>query len=114
MLEFSKKLKEFRKAKGLSQDELASIVGVHKSHMSRYERGLAVPSLEVAQKLANALSVSLNEMIAQNYDFEKDRELSQLFEQTTQLEDFDKKVVKALLSAFLLKKEIQSKLEEDM
>ncbi|MGH1339796.1 MAG: hypothetical protein ACRBFS_26995 [Aureispira sp.] len=74
----------------------------------------STPSLEVAQKLANALSVSLNEMIAQNYEFEQDKELSQLFEQATQLGDFDKRVVKELLSAFLLKKDIQSKLEDDL
>lgn len=112
MSDFSKQLKELRKNKGISQDELATSVGVHKSHISRYERGLAVPSLEVAQKMANALSVSLDELTAQNSTLDQDRELSQLFDQAVLLDESDKTVVKELLNAFLFKKEMQSRLTE--
>lgn len=113
MSDFSTQLKELRKERGLSQDELANAVGVHKSHISRYERGLAVPSLEVAQKIAMALGVSLNELAAQDVPLGHDAELNNLFKQAVDLDDFDKRVVKELLSAFLLKKEIQSKLNSE-
>jgi len=113
MSDFSTQLKELRKEKGLSQDDLASEVGVHKSHISRYERGLAVPSLEVAHKIATALGISLNELATQNASIGHDTELTNLFKQAVDLDDFDKRVVKELLSAFLLKKEIQSKLNSE-
>ncbi len=54
------KLKEIRKAKGYTQKELAEIVGVDTSSISKYEKGVAEPSYVVLKKLANALGVSID------------------------------------------------------
>lgn len=54
------KLREIRKAKGLTQKELAEIVGVDTSSISKYEKGVAEPSYVVLKKLANALGVSID------------------------------------------------------
>jgi len=108
---FDKKLKELRKQKGISQDELADLVGVHKSHVSRYERGLALPSIEVAQKIANILEVSIDELVSGDAGVStKDKELAKLFEKIATFDEQKKLIVKELLSAFIFKTEIQSKL----
>ena len=113
MSDFSKRLKELRNNKGLSQEELANLIGVHKSHISRYERGISIPSIEAATKLANALGISISKFVIQDSNPNKDIELDNLFEQATHLNDSDKKVVKELLSAFIFKREMQNRLEEE-
>jgi transcriptional regulator with XRE-family HTH domain len=110
MIIFSKKLKELRKNKGLSQDDLAIAIGVHKSHVSRYERGLALPSIEVADKIATTLQVGIEELISDNAPVSSDRELSSLFEKVASLDEQKKSIVKELLSAFIFKTEVQGKL----
>lgn len=54
------KLKEIRKTKGYTQKELAEIVGVDTSSISKYEKGVAEPSYVVLKKLASALGVSID------------------------------------------------------
>ena len=108
---FDKKLKELRKRKGISQDELADLIGVHKSHVSRYERGLASPSIEVAQKIAAVLDVSIDELVSDEITVSsKDKELAKLFEKIATFDEQKKLIVKELLSAFVFKTEIQGKL----
>ena len=51
MLSLAKKIVQLRKERNLTQKELASIVGVHFSHMSRYERGISLPSIDVVKNL---------------------------------------------------------------
>ena len=53
----------FRKKKGLTQIELADLVDVAQSSLARYERGEMQPSVEVAQKLANVLNVTVDELL---------------------------------------------------
>lgn len=110
MIIFSKKLKELRKNRGLSQDDLAIAIGVHKSHVSRYERGLALPSIEVADKIATTLKVGIEELISDNSPVSSDRELSSLFEKVATFDEQKKSIVKELLSAFIFKTEVQGKL----
>lgn len=63
---FDKRLSELRKAKKLSQEELAKKVGVHTNVMGRYERGEAKPSIEIAVKLADVLEVSLDFLVGKS------------------------------------------------
>jgi transcriptional regulator with XRE-family HTH domain len=42
--EFSERLKELRKRKGISQGELAELIEVHFTQISRYERGETKPN----------------------------------------------------------------------
>lgn len=46
---------EFRKAAGLTQQELAELVGVHKSTISRVERHLEMPSAVLMWRIAKEL-----------------------------------------------------------
>lgn len=57
-----KNLTSIRKAKGLSQTELAEAVGIKQATVSRIEKGVNNPSLDVAEKIAVALGVNVVEL----------------------------------------------------
>jgi transcriptional regulator with XRE-family HTH domain len=59
-MSFANRLTLTRRQQGLSQSELATKVGLHTNAFGRYERGDAVPSVEVAAKIAGALNTSLD------------------------------------------------------
>ena len=51
-----------RKQKGLTQIQLAEMVGVNRFHISNIERGKSSPSLKLLIKIADALDVSLDDL----------------------------------------------------
>jgi transcriptional regulator with XRE-family HTH domain len=111
-LGFSERLRSLRKERNLSQTELGDLVGVHYTHIGRYERGSSRPAADTLNRLAQALGVSGDYLLAGTNEqaavarFE-DRELLTQFQDVQQLSDEDKHVVKVFLDAFLAKKKIQ-------
>ena len=109
---FSKRLKELRKSKNLSQSELGRLVELHYTHIGRYERGISKPSTGTLKRLAESLGVTIDYLIDGETDDVaraklEDRELLTQFREVEKLSDEDKTVVKKLLDAFLTKKKIQ-------
>ena len=58
--EFADRLKELRKKRGISQGELAALIEVHFTQVSRYERGETKPNAEAMTKLAKALDTTVD------------------------------------------------------
>jgi transcriptional regulator with XRE-family HTH domain len=56
------RLKILRKQMNLSLQDLAEATGLTKSYLSKVERGLSVPSVAVALKLAKALHVEVDQL----------------------------------------------------
>ncbi len=56
------KIKGLRNKRGLSQVELAVIVGISSSYVGSIEQGLRHPSLKVLEKIARALKTDLKEL----------------------------------------------------
>lgn len=110
---FSERLRELRKKKNLSQMELAKTVGVHYTHIGRYERGLASrPAADTLKRMAEALDVT-SDYLMEGATEEvakariEDRELLKQFQQVEKLPNDDKIVIKKLIDAFLTKKKVQ-------
>ncbi|WP_439871360.1 helix-turn-helix domain-containing protein [Pseudomonas syringae] len=59
---FAERLTYLRAKKGLTQRELGAAAGVAWSMISKYESGKSAPRLKVLMKLADALSVSADEL----------------------------------------------------
>lgn len=59
---FAARLKKLRKEKGLTQKELAGLVGCEVVLISRYERGEGLPKFDTLVTLADALHVSTDEL----------------------------------------------------
>jgi hypothetical protein len=80
------------------------------------ERGdISVPSLKIAEKMADALEMSLDELVYGQQNEKArvriaDNELLNLFNKTQELPDDQKKTVKDLLSAFLLNSNLKQQL----
>jgi len=55
------RIKELRKLRNFSQEELAEKVGIASKHLSRIEVGKSFPSLDTLEKLATALNLELKD-----------------------------------------------------
>ena len=58
-------IKEARKALGLTQEQLAKLVGVTQGTVAQWECGLTHPSFENLKRVAAALNVSVDELIGE-------------------------------------------------
>lgn len=52
-----------RKQRGMSLDELAAISGLTKGYLSKIERGLSVPSISTALRLAQCFGMSMGQLM---------------------------------------------------
>ena len=62
----SENIKVLRKAKGLSQEELAVHLNVVRQTVSKWEKGLSVPDAEMLQQLAEKLEVSVSVLLGES------------------------------------------------
>lgn len=59
-MSFGSRLREARKAAGMSQAQLADKVGDYAPHIGNYENGRHIPRWDMVVDLADALGVSLD------------------------------------------------------
>ena len=62
-MEFNEKLKELRKSKGLTQEELAEKLFVSRTAISKWESGRGYPSLDSLKEIARFFSVTIDDLI---------------------------------------------------
>lgn len=55
------RIREIRKAKGLSQERLAELVGIEPRHVSRIEVGKSYPTISRLEKLSMVLGVTMRD-----------------------------------------------------
>ncbi|MCE7981652.1 MAG: XRE family transcriptional regulator [Caldilinea sp. CFX5] len=63
MQRLGEKLHTLRKRRGLTQTELAELIGLDHSHIGRIERGERLPSLEILAKLMEIFNVSCDQLM---------------------------------------------------
>ena len=61
----SENLKNFRKAKGLSQEELATKINVVRQTISKWEKGLSVPDSEMLVTLSEVLETPVSTLLGE-------------------------------------------------
>jgi len=114
-MSLAKKIVQLRRERNLTQKELASIVGVHFSHMSRYERSISLPSIDVVKKLAQMFHVSADYLLFDESQATvrasiADQELLQQFERISRMSEREKAAVKTILEAVILKHHLEAML----
>jgi transcriptional regulator with XRE-family HTH domain len=102
-MDFPAKLAALRKQQGLTQQQLADLVGVHVIHFARYEKGLSQPTLDIIRKLAVALAVTADELIFDRNERSPAQDFLLQFEAIANFSDEERFVVKSLLDALILK-----------
>jgi transcriptional regulator with XRE-family HTH domain len=60
---FDRNLRARRKAKGLSQEELAHRAGIDRTYVSALERSVYAASIDVADRLAQVLEIELSDLL---------------------------------------------------
>lgn len=60
---FGENVRRIRKAKGMTQVELANLCDVERGNMTRIEKGNTNPTLETMRKIAKALNVPVAELV---------------------------------------------------
>ena len=60
--DFGLRLKELRTKKGITQYQLAEMVGIDPKHMSHIETGRSFPKADLIEKFANALEIDYTKL----------------------------------------------------
>jgi transcriptional regulator with XRE-family HTH domain len=112
---FGDNLKEIREEKGFTQSDLANLVEVHVVQLSKYERNLASPSVDVVKRIAEALNITTDQLIygdakQKAKDKIQDHELLNLFTRVQSLKKDDVHCIKSLINAYVLKTDLQKQL----
>jgi len=63
---FGKKVRKLRKKSGLSQEDFANRIGLHRTYIGAIERGERNISLENIEKIARALKIDIKELFELN------------------------------------------------
>ena len=112
---FAERIKNARKEKGLSQQQLAKAVEVHYTNIGRYERGEATPSAAILNKIAQTLELSPDFLMNGSLENKAanaitDQLLLSQFKKVEKFPEDKKKIVIEFLDAFILKTDLQNKL----
>jgi len=108
---FADRLRLLRTSKSLSQAELADKVGVHFTHISRYERGESRPASKALKALSHALDVSVGYLLEGDLKSGatadiQDTELLRMFEKAAHLPPEDKEYVKKTIQMVIKNREM--------
>lgn len=63
---FGKNVRSCRKAKEMTQVEVSNLAGLHQNYLSEIEKGKRNITLEIMQKLADALNVEVKDFFEEN------------------------------------------------
>lgn len=115
---FADRFYKLRKNKKLTQKELGDIVGLHPTHIGKYERGLSKPSSRNARLLADALGTTVDHLMnGEINDIArlklKDRELLNLFKEVESFSSRDQETIKRLINAFVAMKEMEQRISSN-
>ena len=63
-MEFSEKLQELRKSKGLTQEELAEILYVSRTAVSKWESGRGYPNIDSLKEISKFFEVTIDDLLS--------------------------------------------------
>lgn len=72
-------LKELRAKKGVTQDDMASLLKIKRQTYSAYERGVSVPDITALITISEFFSVSVDELLGIKKDRPEGQPLSEMF-----------------------------------
>lgn len=64
IMEFNEKLQNLRKQKGLTQEELAEVLYVSRTAISKWESGRGYPSIDSLKEISKFFSVTIDELLS--------------------------------------------------
>ena len=83
MLKLGERIKKYRQQNGKTQEALANELGVTPQAVSRWEKGICYPDLEMIPLIANCFNVSIDDLFG--YENERERRLNTLTERINEM-----------------------------
>lgn len=90
-----------RDAKAWSQTDLADASGVSRVMIGKYERAEAVPSLDAAKRIADALGVSLDYLVGEGINSKFDKKTLKRLQDIELIEEPKKTVLFDLIDTYI-------------
>lgn len=84
---FQENLKNLRKKKGYSQQELAVRLNVVRQTISKWEKGLSVPDADTLIQMAEVFDVSVNELLGVNVEMKDEESINAITEQLVRINE---------------------------
>ncbi|WP_162946581.1 helix-turn-helix domain-containing protein [Chitinophaga barathri] len=111
---FGQRVAIIRKKKDIKQTELGSMIGTSGDIVSRYERDVISPTIEVAARIASALNVSLDHLVMGHEASTANTTdaVAYKFQQLEKLAEEDKGHVMAVIDAFITKQRVSALMGE--
>lgn len=100
-MEIGRVITELRKERNWSQTDLASKTDISQVMVGKYERGDAVPSIEVAKKIADAFEVSLDYLVGEGQNVSFDKKILQRIKDLQNLEQEKKQTLFDLIDTYI-------------
>ena len=111
----SDNIKRVREAKGLSQKEVITAIGMGAAQYSRIENGKTDPSVSTVEKIAKALGVTMAELFTDGEDLREvnsfDKTLMERVALIDGLNKEEQKTIFTILDAFISKNKFKSTLK---
>lgn len=109
--DFPAKLKELRKSRGWSQGQLAKKIDADLQRISKYERGVIWPTMELMVKLAKVFDVSIDFLIRNDQNTAvtkiRNQKLLNQLEAINNLPQEDQETVVSFLDAFIKRRKFE-------
>lgn len=106
-MSLSARLVTLRKAKGMSQQQMADAIGLHVTQIKRYEAGQTQPSLDALKKIAIALGVSTDSLLFEANERGPDDDLRLQFDVISRMPKKERQIIRELIDGMIIKYETQ-------
>lgn len=110
---FGRRLRDIRERRDLSQKQLAELLSTDVMQISRYERGIGLPSLETCVQLVAILKVSTDELLLGREGSGEELPISDVrlldkFQRLQELGKRDREAVIILIDGVLARRAVES------
>lgn len=92
---------QLRKKRSMSRENLGSMVGTSAAVIGRYERGEITPSVEIANKIAQALEVSLDYLVGNASSMFKDKKILERIETIANMPEKEQVQIFSVIDALI-------------
>ncbi len=98
---FGKRIKELRKQKKLTQEQLGELVGINYKQIGNIETGTYFTTMQTLEKIAKALDVEINELFIFNHDKNKEQLLKEIFSLLNNAEEEKIKFIYKMIKIYM-------------
>lgn len=99
---FGERVKHFRTQKGLSQEKLAELSGLHPTYIGQVERGEKNCTIESAEKISKGLQIPIEKLMGKIVPANEGNDIpSQVYDRLLKLSDKDQQSISNIINQII-------------